>query len=320
MVSVIVPVYNAISHLDRCVKSILAQTFTAWELLLIDDGSIDGSGEKCEEYAQHDARIQVHHLQNGGAACARNRGLDRAGGKYIVFVDSDDYIPQNHLEVLMECQRDSGADMVVASIKYQPGPLIAHKACTLSTAQLLENMLYRDGMGDYPVSKLYKAEMFGGLRFAEQITSEDFEIFYRLYSRAKTVAVTDQTNYFYTQNENSVSNCGFSEKFFNRITICEELKQQIQKNCPQLLPAMHSRILDEATWLAGILPKGYPEQEKWIWENMKRYRKEVLHDPKATKKVKWKVMAYSAFPVLYRYRGKAKTLLLKIYNKRFCRR
>lgn len=312
MVSIIVPVYNAAQYLDRCVESILAQTFSDWELLLIDDGSADTSGQVCDEFAKRDARIRTWHLQNGGAAYARNQGLDRAAGDFIVFVDADDHIPENHLEVLAKCQRDTEADMVVASIKYQPGPLISHRECVLTTEQLLEKMLYRDGMGDYPVSKLYRAEMFSDLRFTERITSEDFEIFYRLYCRAKTAAVTDQTVYYYMQNASSISNGGFSEKFFNRIAICEQLEQQIQAGHPALLPAMHSRILDEATWLAGILPKGYPEQEAWIRESIKQYRHEVLHDPKATQKVKQKVRLYSMMPGLYRYRGIIKKIAIKL--------
>lgn len=316
MVSVIIPVYNAIAYLDRCIESVLAQTFSDWELLLMDDGSTDKSGEKCEKYARQDTRIKVHHLQNGGAAYARNQGLDRAMGEFIVFVDADDRIPKNHIQVLMDSQKSTGADMVVASVKYQPGPLITHKECILTTEQLLEKMLYRDGMGDYPISKLYRARMFSGLRFTEQITSEDFEIFYRLYRRAKLAAITDKTVYYYMQNPVSVSNGGFSPKFFNRITICEQLEQQILAEHPELLPAVHSRILDEATWLAGILPKGYPGQERWIKENIKKYRPEVLRDPKTTPKVKRKVFVYSIVPGLYRCRGRIKRIYIQLTNGR----
>lgn len=316
MVSVIIPVYNAIPYLDRCVKSVLAQTFSDWELLLMDDGSTDKSGEECEKYARQDTRIKVYHLQNGGAAYARNQGLDRATGEFIVFVDADDCIPKNHIQILLECQKNTGADMVVASVKYQPGPLISHKECLLNTGQLLEKMLYRDGMGDYPISKLYRVEMFSGLRFTEQITSEDFEIFYRLYHRANLSAITDKTTYYYMQNPASVSNGGFSPKFFNRITICEQLEQQIHAEHPELLPALHSRILDEATWLAGIMPKGYSEQKRWIRENIKKYRYEVLHDPKTTQKVKRKVLVYSMMPKLYRYREHIKRIFVQLAGGR----
>lgn len=96
-ISVIVPVYNAEKYLQCCVDSILAQTFTDFELLLIDDGSRDRSGEICDEYARKDVRVKVFHKENGGASAARNLGLDHANGYYVAFVDSDDYLSAEYL-------------------------------------------------------------------------------------------------------------------------------------------------------------------------------------------------------------------------------
>ena len=98
-VSIIVPVYKAEKYLHRCVDSILAQTFTDWELLLIDDGSPDRSGDICDEYAKKDTRIRVFHKKNGGVSSARNLGLDNVQGEYVTFVDSDDWIDVNTLNV-----------------------------------------------------------------------------------------------------------------------------------------------------------------------------------------------------------------------------
>lgn len=98
-ISIIVPVYKAEKYLNRCVDSILAQTFTDWELLLIDDGSLDQSGEMCDEYAAKDSRIIVFHKENGGVSSARNLGLDNARGVYVTFVDSDDWIDVNTLSI-----------------------------------------------------------------------------------------------------------------------------------------------------------------------------------------------------------------------------
>lgn len=91
-VSIIVPVYKAEKYLNRCIDSILAQTFTDWELLLIDDGSTDRSGDICDEYAKKDTRIRVFHKENGGVSSARNLGLDSAQGEWVTFIDADDYI------------------------------------------------------------------------------------------------------------------------------------------------------------------------------------------------------------------------------------
>lgn len=102
LVSVIVPVYNVGKYLGRCIDSILAQTFTDFELILVDDGSTDDSGKICDEYAKHDSRIKVIHQENGGVSSARNRGLDECKGRWIAFIDSDDWVDSNYLETLLK--------------------------------------------------------------------------------------------------------------------------------------------------------------------------------------------------------------------------
>ena len=117
-ISVIVPVYNAEKFLNRCIDSILAQTFTVWELLLIDDGSKDRSGDICDEYAANDSRIRVFHKENGGVSSARNLGLDHAQGEWITFVDADDYVEENFLKSF---EGNLDADLVVGGMEWHEG-------------------------------------------------------------------------------------------------------------------------------------------------------------------------------------------------------
>ena len=116
-ISVIVPVYNTEQYLSRCIESILKQSFTDFELLLVDDGSTDGSGAVCDAYAEKDERIRVFHKENGGVSSARNRGIDEAYGGFLTFVDSDDLINETCLEHLMSMK----SDLVVAGIKHVKG-------------------------------------------------------------------------------------------------------------------------------------------------------------------------------------------------------
>lgn len=315
MVSVIVPVYNAERFLDECVNMILSQGVDDMELLLVDDGSSDASGQICDAWAQQDKRVRAFHKQNHGASSARNLGIDNARGEFILFVDADDSIPQGHISTLLEIQRQTDADIVSASVTYVPGPTIQHAPCVCSSWKFIELVLYRDGVGDYPVSKLYRRELFTGLRFVEGITSEDFEIFYRLYRRAGRVAITDRTTYYYRQNSTSVSNGGFSEKFFNRIDICEQLLKNVQRDNPDLLPAVHSRVVDEAIWLYGLLPKGYLQQKKWVKEKVELYGKNVLKDPKASAKVKRKIHIFLTSPMLWRLRMLCKAMIVRSYTQ-----
>lgn len=115
LISVIIPVYNTEKYLPQCIESVLAQTFTDFELLLIDDGSKDSSGSICDEYAKRDHRIRVFHKENGGVSSARNVGLDNAAGAWIAFADSDDLLMPNALQVLYQEMKRTGADIVVAN-------------------------------------------------------------------------------------------------------------------------------------------------------------------------------------------------------------
>ena len=287
------------------------------ELLLVDDGSTDGSGELAEQLQQQDQRVRVIHTSNGGAAHARNTGLDNARGEWILFVDVDDLLSSNHISVLMETQKRHQADMVVCSVEYRPGPTMRHKSCVCTGWEFIEKVLYRNGVADYPVGKLYRKEMFDGVRFVEGITSEDFEIFYRLYQRAGCVAITDEAAYYYIQRDSSVSNSGFTEKFFNRIDICQRLLNDIAKDRPELLPAAYSRVVDEAIWLYGILPANCHQQLAWIYEAMDLYGKKVLRDPKATNRVKRKVRIFQIHPTLWTLRMKLKAWLIEAYSWRY---
>ena len=115
-VSVVVPVYNAEKYIDRCIDSILSQTFEDFELILVDDGSPDKSGKICDNYAAKDNRVKVIHKQNGGVSTARNVGIENSTGEYIMFVDSDDYIDNQMLEVLLQKTSDD-VEMVISSIR-----------------------------------------------------------------------------------------------------------------------------------------------------------------------------------------------------------
>ena len=121
MISIIVPVYNTEKYLDRCIQSILAQTYTDFELLLIDDGSTDSSGALCDKYAEQDSRIRVFHKENGGVSSARNTGLDNAEGEYIIFVDSDDYMKSQMCEILYNKLIQEQADIVICGTEETGG-------------------------------------------------------------------------------------------------------------------------------------------------------------------------------------------------------
>lgn len=185
-ISVIVPVYNAEKTLHRCVDSILAQTFTDFELLLINDGSTDGSGRVCDEYAAKDARIRVFHKENGGVSSARNVGLDEARGEWIAFCDSDDEFLSNAL-IILSSKIDERIDFISTGyLRYAPnGDLEVNTSAYGKSEQILDaraiiEKMYQDSFYQfYVVTKMFRKEVVdkAHLRFDERVYFSEDKLF-----------------------------------------------------------------------------------------------------------------------------------------------
>lgn len=177
-ISVIVPVYNTGQYLPRCIESILNQSFTVFELLLVDDGSTDNSGAVCDDYAEKDSRVRVFHKENGGVSSARNMGLRNIRGQYVVFVDSDDWVDEQYLEHLM-C---GDSDLVVAGIQEFGGSdalRVSKEYKNVSICELKNSWTYSADYFSYifPVAKRFRSSVIReyGLLFNERLFfSEDF--------------------------------------------------------------------------------------------------------------------------------------------------
>lgn len=171
-ISIIVPVYQVEKYISQCIDSILAQTFTDFELILVDDGSKDNSGKICDEYAEKDKRVKVIHKENGGAAVARNSGMDKASGNYFAFIDGDDYIVPTMLECLYITILESDADIVACNYRYlfengEKDFSTENKSEVLNGAEIFYNRKNERNYGFWTVvwNKLYKAETFKNVRF-----------------------------------------------------------------------------------------------------------------------------------------------------------
>ncbi len=183
-ISVIVPVYNSIDCLERCVRSICAQTYANLEILLIDDGSTDGTDQLCERLADQDDRIRVHHKKNGGASSARNVGIDLSTGDYLGFVDSDDYVDADVYEKLAEALEKGNYSVVQISrdeVDEEGGRLPdicmpPEKERFCSSETFLRELLMHRGDCSF-CTKLFLREIFDGHRFPEGELNEDFLLF-----------------------------------------------------------------------------------------------------------------------------------------------
>ena len=203
LISIIVPIYNAEKHLHRCIDSILAQTFTDFELLLIDDGSTDSSGAICDEYAQKDSRIRVFHKVNGGVSSARNLGLDNAGGEWITFVDADDSIKPEYLRNLLG-HTHTGADLIFsyAEFNYANGD----KQKESYPKQIITDENFHIAFTEHelnwhtsPWSKLFKAELCSKQRFMLGMPiGEDLVFLYAYMQKCNKIFFSSDTDYCYT--------------------------------------------------------------------------------------------------------------------------
>lgn len=210
--SIIVPVYNVRDYLDKCISSILSQTFRDFELILVDDGSTDGSGEICDKYAETDERIRVFHKTNGGLSSARNLGIRVSHGDFIGFCDSDDWVEPGMYKELMSAALNENADIAICRLQRitSQGDILDTigytNYCTLDNCIATKEILRDEPMPSYAVNKIYKKELFNGIEYPLDRYFEDTATTYKLVSRANKVAVTPYIGYNYLYNPNSLCN------------------------------------------------------------------------------------------------------------------
>lgn len=216
LVSVVVPVYNVEAYLDKCIKSIVQQSYQNLEILLIDDGSSDRSREICDNWEMADARIRVFHKINAGLSAARNTGLDYARGEYLCFVDSDDFIEREMIKNLYEAAARTGACIVACNFVYeyeedteiirkQEQVYQIHSEEVVSRQKLLHMMnngLYT--FGEIVCNKLWKKELFESIRYPIGKIHEDEYIFHQLIYKSSFIACIPYVGYHYLQHKNSI--------------------------------------------------------------------------------------------------------------------
>ena len=273
-VSVIVPIYKVEPYLRRAVDSILHQTYHNLEIILVDDGSPDQCGKICDDYAKEDNRISVIHKENGGLSDARNAGLDAAGGEYIVFVDSDDFIAEDYIETLMQCLKKYDADVamcsyaVTDSVGYDDSIFKAAQDDTVEVCDRREllNNLYDANHKDatyFIVSwnKIYKASLWKDVRFPKGRIHEDEATTYKIYDRAEKGVYLHRPLYGYFTAPSSITRARFNVKrlqwmdalddriayFGDKIDVL--LKDEQNRNCLQNRESDRKEVQQEKEFL-----------------------------------------------------------------------
>lgn len=243
LISVIVPVYKVERYLPKCVESILNQTYSHLEIILVDDGSPDGSGAICDALAQKDDRIRVIHKENGGLSDARNAGIQAARGEYLAFVDSDDWIEPDTYEAMLGLTEKYGVKLVCAG-RYDENDATGETALglcpqreeVLSSTEVVRRIFRWDGLDSSACDKLFRRELFRDIRFPVGQVVEDVPTIYRVVLLAEKGAMLPKPLYHYVHREQSITTASFSEKSFYAVQNAARVYNDIRQSRPELEP------------------------------------------------------------------------------------
>ena len=322
-ISIIVPVYNVERYLRQCIDSILAQTYKDFELLLIDDGSPDNSGNICDEYAQKDPRIRVFHKPNGGVSSARNMGIDNARGEYISFIDADDYVEPNFLEEMVKAMEKLDADLVCCGVRIneRDDGSISGFSCpdrekVYDKKEGLIEMFSMDSFYGWPWNKLYKTDIVKkkGLRFPEGMKYCEDRTFVVNYSvHCSKISYISSALYHYVYNEISAvrkpsTKKKYESQYLDRLE-ADKRNYNAVKNLHdnEIMKVLKARLFITNNTTANVFLSYYDGTDKKtllvLRKNFTRYLPYYLRRPKRFKSVGKKevlrVFFRIFFPTLY---------------------
>lgn len=215
LISVIIPVYKVEKYIEHCLRSVMNQTYSRLEIIAVDDGSPDKSGEICDRLALEDDRLRVYHKENGGVSSARNFGLDHASGDYIAYIDSDDYVAENYIEYLVELVQSFGADIACCDLKKvstqseQIQDMEQSYFCCSGYETCRLMLTERELQLSVPCAKIIAAELARRFKFPDGKTFEDTRTTYKYYYYCDKVAVGDAKLYAYYMNSYGISASDF---------------------------------------------------------------------------------------------------------------
>lgn len=269
-ITVIVPAYNAEKYLRTCLESVTGQTFTSWELIIADDGSTDSTGAIADEYAAKDGRIKVLHLTRHGVSAARNACIDVAEGRYLAFVDVDDYLEPDYLKELFERAEENRADIVQCSFfedsveNKTPDAYPMDK--TYEDADSLMRAFFAGSHGDIRDSvwaKLFKRETFADIRFDTGLSIyEDGYFVYQCLKKTSKAVCFGKPLYHYVQRGNSATHSGLDEKYKGYFAMFDKLKDDFADD-GFIRKRIAGREAETALWLMRIMINNGNKKAAW---------------------------------------------------------
>ena len=309
LISVIVPIYKVEQYLEKCIDSIINQTYKNLEIILVDDGSPDNCGKICDEYSKEDNRIKVIHKKNGGLSDSRNKGLNISSGNYVVFIDSDDYIDTNMIEKLYNKLIETNSDICICDFIREFENFSKYNNFEKKYFCVEGNEKFKCLYNQYNVvstvqwNKLYKKNIFDSIKFEVGKINEDEFIVFDEFEKANKIIYVLEPLYYYRQRQNSIMNSKFNIKRYDAIEALEKRIEKLkEKGLYELLTLNYIKIFNNILSITSMsIDSELSKSDKLVLKNynekMKKYAKILLKE-KISFTIKIKILIYFIFPKL----------------------
>ena len=298
LISIVIPIYKVEQYLRRCIDSVICQTYKNIEIILIDDGSPDNCGKLCDEIKKKDNRIKVIHKSNGGLSDARNCGINIATGKYITFIDSDDYVTEDYIEYMYRLLSQEKAEIAVCKLRKT---INDNESCAIkdnislcmNKYEAMREMLYADKYSVAAPAKLYLKELFIDVNFPIGKFSEDIFTTYKVFDKANKIVYGNKICYFYYCRKNSLITSSFSMKKLDVVEGLEQFKRDIPIEEYGLKKAYASQMIECIMTILQSAPTYKQIMEIELWNKVKIYRNITICDSNASNRVRgYAILSY----------------------------
>lgn len=298
LISVLVPIYNVSEFLDNCIQSIINQSYKNLEILLLDDGSTDNSGEICDKYSEQDSRIRVIHKKNEGLSATRNCGIANCKGDFFCIVDGDDSVHPDYVSCMYELSEkyDAALSMCSYVYKWRNGNTKRTRnsqypddyVCTAGSEEVLREMLYSGKYAPSSWGKLFNKKKLPNIFFTSYRIGEDVLASVDYFHEADVIAYSNRPLYYYFQNENSLTKKFNPDKFYDNVLTADEIYKKSTALYPQLKKAASYYVIEKnlivLMQLYGV--DGLDDKIAHISDNIKKFRNTVIFDSDAEKRVR----------------------------------
>ena len=319
LITVIIPVYNVEKYISKCIDSVLGQTYDNLEVILIDDGSTDNSGIICDGYAQKNDNVIVIHKQNGGLSSARNAGMKILHGKYVMFLDSDDWIEKETVRCLFELIRSNDADM--AAVRFNPvySDDSENKAdntngiSVFNKEEALATFLFNGYLSPCACGKLWRVKDWEGITFPEGKLFEDQFTIYKVLERIEKSILSDNKYYNYLKRENSIGHSAFSQKTYDLYEAINTEYKYLSSNYPSIISSLNVALVTWEIVFVNMMLRSNAQDDKII----KKIRMDARRYFDECKKSKYisKIRKVQIF--LFAYNMPLYKLFYRLYKKKY---